>query len=201
MFKKEIVVDGRAHLLGRLASIVAKQLLEGQAVTVVRCEEICVTGHLAHNRLKFMEYLRKRMNSNPRRGPYHHRAPSMMFFKAVRGMVPRKSARGQAALGRLRVFDGCPHPYDTKKKMVVPQALRVLQLTPSRQFTVLKEIASRVGWNQGEIIGKLEDKRREKAQQWYQTKVDKQTRKEQALEKVQGGELKSVIDTLKAFGH
>ena len=67
-----------------------------------------------------MNYLRKRMNSNPRRGPYHFRAPSMMFFKAVRGMVPRKTARGQAALGRLKVFDGCPHPYDTRKKMVVP---------------------------------------------------------------------------------
>jgi large subunit ribosomal protein L13Ae len=29
MFEKEIVVDGRGHLLGRLASIVAKELLAG----------------------------------------------------------------------------------------------------------------------------------------------------------------------------
>jgi large subunit ribosomal protein L13Ae len=40
MFEKEIVVDGRGHLLGRLASIVAKELLAGQKVTVVRCELI-----------------------------------------------------------------------------------------------------------------------------------------------------------------
>jgi large subunit ribosomal protein L13Ae len=29
MFKKQIVVDAKGHLLGRLASYVAKQLLEG----------------------------------------------------------------------------------------------------------------------------------------------------------------------------
>ena len=38
MFEKEVVIDGRGHLLGRLASIVAKQLLMGQRVIVVRCE-------------------------------------------------------------------------------------------------------------------------------------------------------------------
>ena len=37
-------MDGRAHLLGRLASTVAKELLNGQNVTVVRCEELNVSG-------------------------------------------------------------------------------------------------------------------------------------------------------------
>lgn len=38
------VIDGRAHLLGRLCSIVAKELLAGQSVVIVRCDEICVSG-------------------------------------------------------------------------------------------------------------------------------------------------------------
>jgi len=29
MFEKEIIVDGRGHLLGRLASTVAKEILSG----------------------------------------------------------------------------------------------------------------------------------------------------------------------------
>lgn len=41
VFQKVIVVDARGHLLGRLASIVAKELLSGQQVVVVRCEEVC----------------------------------------------------------------------------------------------------------------------------------------------------------------
>ena len=32
---KEVVVDARGHLLGRLASIIAKQLLTGESVNVV----------------------------------------------------------------------------------------------------------------------------------------------------------------------
>jgi large subunit ribosomal protein L13Ae len=38
MFEKEIVIDGRGHLVGRLASKVAKEILSGQRVVVVRCE-------------------------------------------------------------------------------------------------------------------------------------------------------------------
>ena len=36
--------DGKGHLLGRLASIVAKQLLNGQKITVVRCEQLNISG-------------------------------------------------------------------------------------------------------------------------------------------------------------
>jgi large subunit ribosomal protein L13Ae len=108
MFEKEIVVDGRGHLLGRLASIVAKELLNGQAVTVVRCELINQSGSLFRNKLRYLAYLRKRTNTNPTHGPFHHRAPSMMFKKVLRGMLPRKTKRGEIAFSKLKVFDGVP---------------------------------------------------------------------------------------------
>ena len=38
------VIDGRDHLLGRLGSIVAKELLAGQKVVIVRCDEMVVSG-------------------------------------------------------------------------------------------------------------------------------------------------------------
>ena len=38
------VIDGRDHLLGRLASIVAKELLAGQKIVLVRCDEMVVSG-------------------------------------------------------------------------------------------------------------------------------------------------------------
>jgi ribosomal protein L13 len=44
MFEKQIVIDGKGHMLGRLASVVAKEVLCGQAVVVVRCEAIIVSG-------------------------------------------------------------------------------------------------------------------------------------------------------------
>lgn len=37
------------------------------------------------NKVKYLNYLRKRCNVNPARGPFHFRAPCRIFFKAVRG--------------------------------------------------------------------------------------------------------------------
>lgn len=39
-----VVVDGKGHLLGRLASIVAKQLLIGKKIVIVRSEAIVISG-------------------------------------------------------------------------------------------------------------------------------------------------------------
>jgi large subunit ribosomal protein L13Ae len=43
---KHIVVDACHHMLGRLSSIIAKELLNDQKVMVVRCEEICLSASL-----------------------------------------------------------------------------------------------------------------------------------------------------------
>lgn len=42
---KAVIIDGRGHLVGRLASVVAKNLLEGGKIVVVRCEELALSGH------------------------------------------------------------------------------------------------------------------------------------------------------------
>ena len=44
MFQNEVVIDCRGHIMGRLASIVAKELLAGQKVVCVRCEELNIAG-------------------------------------------------------------------------------------------------------------------------------------------------------------
>ena len=44
MFEKEVVIDCRGHIMGRLASVIAKELLCGQKVVCVRCEELNITG-------------------------------------------------------------------------------------------------------------------------------------------------------------
>jgi len=88
----------------------------GQRVAVVRAEGINITGSLFRNKVKFSEFLRKRLLTNPRRGHVHYRSPARMLWRAVRGMLPHKTARGADALGKLKVFEGVPAPYDTKKR-------------------------------------------------------------------------------------
>jgi len=50
MFEKLIVIDCRGHLLGRLASFVAKEALGGQKVMLVRAEEINISGSFIRNK-------------------------------------------------------------------------------------------------------------------------------------------------------
>lgn len=46
------IVDGKGHLLGRLASVIAKEILSGEKITVVRCEEINVSGSFFRNKVR-----------------------------------------------------------------------------------------------------------------------------------------------------
>ncbi|CAH8588632.1 unnamed protein product [Schistosoma turkestanicum] len=168
--KKPIIIDAQGHLLGRLASVVAKTLLNGQKVVVVRCESINISGSFYRNKLKYLDFLRKRMNTNPSRGPYHFRAPAKIFWRTVRGMLPHKLHRGKQALDKLKVFEGIPPPYDKKKRMVVPSALRVIRLKPGRKFSVLSRLSDDVGWKYKNVIEKMENRRKAKAAVWYKRK-------------------------------
>lgn len=49
------------------------------------------------------------------------------------GMLPHKIERGKQALRKLKTYEGMPPPYDRRKRVVVPGALRVLCLKPGRK--------------------------------------------------------------------
>ena len=63
---------------GRLASTVAKQILNGQHIVLVRCEDINISGEFFRNKLKFHAYLRKRCRYNPTRVPSHIPLPVVL---------------------------------------------------------------------------------------------------------------------------
>ena len=59
-------------------------------------------------------------------------------------MVPHKTKRGAAALERLRVFEGVPPPFDRKKRLVVPDALKVLRLQHGHKYCKLGDLSASV---------------------------------------------------------
>ncbi|CAD6568577.1 MAG: 60S ribosomal protein L16B [Cyphobasidiales sp. Tagirdzhanova-0007] len=167
-----IIIDGKGHLLGRLASIVAKQALNGQKIVVVRCEELNVSGSFFRLKLRYHNFLHKRHLVNPKKsGPFHFRAPSKVLFKTIRGMMPHKTPRGAAAIQRIKLFEGIPPPYDKKKRVVVPAALRVLRLKPGRKYCTVKRLSHEVGWGYKDVVDRLEEKRKTKAAAFYERKA------------------------------
>ncbi|GBG32885.1 60S ribosomal protein L13a [Hondaea fermentalgiana] len=199
MFERVIVVDCRGHLMGRLASIIAKELLCGQRVVAVRCEELEISGHKWRNRIKLENKFNKKMNSNPERGPFSLRSPKQQLTRMIRGMIPHKTARGKAAMIRLKAFEGIPHPYDRMKRMVIPEALKVLRLRPGRKSTNLGELTASYGWKHKEVVATLEEKRKVKSAAYYERKVADQKLLKQAREEADIPE--DAKQTLEQFGY
>jgi len=171
-FDPVVVIDGKGHLLGRLASTVAKELLNGQKIVVVRCEALNISGEFFRAKLKYQAFLRKQTRFNPTRGgPWHYRTPAKMFWRTVRGMIPHKTERGAKAMERLKVFEGVPPPYDRKKRMVVPQALRVLRLKPGRKYCTVGRLGHEFGWKYRDVVERLEERRKVKGKAYYERKM------------------------------
>lgn len=104
-----------------------------------------------------------------------------MFWKTIRGMLRHKESHGVAALNRLRVFDGCPFPYDHKKRMVVPEALKVLRMKSHRRFCSMGDLAALGGWTKQGVVARLEENRKAKSQKFHDLKEKKQAARAKAM--------------------
>ena len=159
-----IVVDLKDHMVGRAAAVIAKQLLLGKRVTVVRVDEANIAGSENRNKVKYLNFLRKRKLTNPTLGPFHHRSPAEVFTRTVRGMIPCYTKRGKAALRRLQAFEGVPSSVARKgQRFTIPKAERRTRLQPERAYTVLGNMCQHVGWKYKPVVDKLEKARKEKA--------------------------------------
>jgi large subunit ribosomal protein L13Ae len=198
MFSGPIVVDGRGHLMGRLASVLAKEALNGQKIVVVRCEEVTISGRRSRNRANFQSYLQKRTNTNPKHGPNHFRAPSKIILKAVRGMLPRKTKRGEAALERIKFYEGVPPAYGKTKKLLIPDALSVTHLRPTAKRTRLGNLAAEMGWKYSSLIRKLETERKVESAAYYDAKKETAKLRTKAAA---NADLSAITPVLEASGY
>ena len=122
----------------------------------------------------------------------------MILIKAVRGMLPRKTVRGEQALARLRTFEGIPPEFAKKKRMVVPDALRITHLRPSSKYTNIGVLAAEMGWKYAPLIRKMEEARK------VQSAADYEKRKGLAklrAKAVQNVDLSDVTPVLESAGY
>ncbi len=137
------VIDADGLILGRMASIVAKRLLEGERIDIVNAENIVVSGRrlqIIKKRKVFLE-----VGGRQDKGPFHYRKPNAIVRKTIRGMLPRRKPRGRDAFGRLKVYIGIPRELRDSERESIPDAH--LQRLRGRYITV-GEIAKNIGWKE-----------------------------------------------------
>jgi len=99
------IIDAKNCIMGRLASSVAKSLLNGEQVHIINAEQAVISGT---RDMIFNEYIAKRNLNHPRKGPFYPRMPHLMLKRAVRGMIPYQKPKGREAFKRLRIDIGKP---------------------------------------------------------------------------------------------
>jgi large subunit ribosomal protein L13 len=136
-------LDGTRMRLGRLASVVAKQLITGDSVVIVNVEKMVVSGSRASVLSKYARWMGLRTFKNPEEvGPKQHRGPDRLIHYAVKDMLP-KSPTGKIALKRLRVYMGVPDELKSKTLQKIDEA-DVKHLRGA--YLSLEEISRSLGW-------------------------------------------------------
>ncbi|MCW4021080.1 MAG: 50S ribosomal protein L13 [Candidatus Bathyarchaeota archaeon] len=139
---KATVIDAKGLILGRMASIAAKRLLNGEKIIIVNAEEAVISGKRLSILRKSEEFLQV---GHFRKGPLHPRRPDSIVKKVIRGMLPRKKPRGREALKRLRVYIGVPQEIEDKERETVSEAdARDLR----GPYIRVSELARNVGWKE-----------------------------------------------------
>jgi large subunit ribosomal protein L13 len=136
------IIDATDLILGRMATVIAKRLLQGEQITILNAEKAVVSG----KRQSRVKELKKRLEiGHPRKGPYLPRQPDRFVKRSIRGMLPRKKPKGIEAYRRLRVFIGVPPELAGETKELLPEAH--LENLKSPYITV-GELVQEIGWSQ-----------------------------------------------------
>merc|ERR1712224_110901 len=94
--------------------------------------------------------------------------------------------RGALAMDRLKTFEGIPSPYDEKKRVVIPAALKCLRLKNHRKYARLGDLSKMYGWKSSEVVKTLEAKRKVKSEEFYKAKKAELAAKAKAAKTVEG---------------
>lgn len=113
---KEILIDARHAILGRLASFAAKKALEGNSIVIVNSQKAIIIGNKSNLIEKFKERIARGKGSL--KGPYISRSPEQILRRAIRGMLPWKKSKGKEAYRRIKCFLSIPKKYEKVKKIV-----------------------------------------------------------------------------------
>lgn len=106
-----IIIDATNMILGRMATVAAKKALLGEDVRVINAGKAVVTGT---KKDVVGRYITKSARGTPAKGPFIHRTPERFVKRTIRGMLPYKQSKGNAAYKRIICHKGVPKELEGK---------------------------------------------------------------------------------------
>jgi large subunit ribosomal protein L13 len=131
------IIDAEGAVLGRLCTVVAKRLLNGEEIAVVNSEKAIVTGKKVMIKAHFKH---EREVGTYRKGPFYPRMPDRILKRTIRGMIPYQEPHGRTAFKRLRCYIGIPKEMQGQTF----EKITVAEKYPTNYMT-LQEVAQFLG--------------------------------------------------------
>ncbi|HUS99392.1 MAG TPA: 50S ribosomal protein L13 [Candidatus Thermoplasmatota archaeon] len=131
------IIDAEGAVLGRLCTVVAKRLLNGEEIAVVNSEKAIVTGKKVMIKA---HYKHEREVGTYRKGPFYPRMPDRILKRTIRGMIPYQEPHGRTAFKRLRCYIGIPKDMQGQTY----EKITVAEKYPTNYMT-LQEVAQFLG--------------------------------------------------------
>jgi large subunit ribosomal protein L13 len=136
-----IVINAENTVLGRLASVVAKRLLDGEKIIIANADKILISGNQRSIVQKYQQRRKIKTKTNPLRGPFYPRHSDQIVKRTVRGMLPHQKSRGKDAYDRLLVFKDVPVALREKAFEEIPE---VKNFNPKSPYLTLRELSSKI---------------------------------------------------------
>jgi ribosomal protein uL13 len=151
-----LLIDATNKIMGRLASQIAKKALLGQHIIIINTKDIIISGNKRDILEKYLDKLKIRTSTNPRKGPFHKRRPDTFFRRVIRQMLPRKKIRGKEAIKRVHTFIGeIPDRYKDKYPKLREEELPNCdkkRLFYYNKYITLDTLCKRIGQSKKEKI-------------------------------------------------
>jgi large subunit ribosomal protein L13 len=118
------IIDGKNLALGRLSSYVAKELLKGEEIVIINCEEVVITGSKRNIQENYQE--KRTRHGSSRKGPHPSKVSERIVKNTIRGMLPNyREGRGREAFKKVKCYNKVPKEFEGKD-LIVPKFKREL---------------------------------------------------------------------------
>ena len=135
------IYNGEGLILGRLATVIAKEILLGEEIQVVNCEKIVISGK--KEKVVANEKKKRDRKGYPLKSAKFSRLPDRYMRITIRGMLPWKNTRGKEAYKRVMCYIGIPEVIANEKIIVLEKASA--KKLPTLKYITVGEVCKALG--------------------------------------------------------
>ena len=135
------IYNGEGLILGRLATVIAKEILLGEEIQVVNCEKIVISGK--KEKVVANEKKKRDRKGYPLKSAKFSRLPDRYMRRTIRGMLPWKNTRGKEAYKRVMCYIGIPEVIANEKIIVLEKASA--KKLPTLKYITVGEVCKALG--------------------------------------------------------